>query len=263
MDRPPAFQFYPKDWLDFRVQRMSLAAQGAYVKLLCFMWKDSQDQCSIIDNDRAIATAIGVPCEIWKDLREEIQFPGDPILKEDGQFLRSERLQREAEKQQNYARQQAEKGKRGAQKRWAKEDSHGHSNGHAPAIAQGMTENSSSSSSSLIDIQRDEPLSHLPTDRRSSSKPSGKRKSMLTPMPDGFAISDDLRDWTVKKGYPREVVEREFDTFCNDRLSKGVQYADWDRAFMTWLSRHDEFGKPQRNGHATASTQRRKERLPL
>jgi hypothetical protein len=38
MNRPPAFQFYPKDWLDFRVQRMSLAAQGAYMKILCFMW---------------------------------------------------------------------------------------------------------------------------------------------------------------------------------------------------------------------------------
>ena len=117
MNRPPAFQFYPKDWLDFRVQRMSLAAQGAYLKLLCFMWKDSQDQCSIIDDDRAIATAIGVPCDIWKELRAEIQFPGDPILKEEWEerrVLRSTRLQREAEKQQNYAIQQAEKGKRGA-----------------------------------------------------------------------------------------------------------------------------------------------------
>jgi len=51
MNRPPAFQFYPKDWFDFKVQRMSLAAQGAYLKLLCFMWTDSKDQCSIPDDN--------------------------------------------------------------------------------------------------------------------------------------------------------------------------------------------------------------------
>lgn len=156
MNRPPAFQFYPKDWLDFRVQRMSLAAQGAYMKILCFMWKDSQDQCSIIDDDRAIATAIGVPCEIWKDLREEIQFPGDPILQKEGRYMRSGRLKREAEKQQNYVRRQAEKGKCGAEKRWKKHAGQGHSTSHAPAIAQGMTENSSSSSSSILKKEKNE-----------------------------------------------------------------------------------------------------------
>lgn len=251
MNRPPAFQFYPKDWLDFRVQRMSLAAQGAYLKILCFMWKDSQDQCSIIADDRAIATAIGVPCEKWKELRAEIQFPGDPILKEEGKerpILRSCRLQREAEKQQNYATQQAEKGKRGAQKRWQKEDSHSHSSGHAPAIAQGMTENSSSSSSSL---NKDTKREHgsFPANPQALPKANTKKKPVLVPMPAEFAISDTVRTWAAKQGIQRDLVEREFETFCNDRLSKGVQYADWDRAFMTWLSRHGEFVQPRRNGH--------------
>lgn len=262
MNRPPAFQFYPKDWLDFRVQRMSLAAQGAYLKILCFMWKDSQDQCSIINDDRAIATAIGVPCEVWKDLREEIQFPGDPILQDDGRFLRSGRLKQEAEKQQNHAKQQAEKGKRGAQKRWQKEDSHSHSTGHGAAIAEGMAENSSSSSSSLKEIQRENNGSQQLA-RPRTSQPNTKKKPVLIPLPDGFTISDDLWGWTVKKGFQREFVEQEFDKFCNDRLSKGVQYADWDRAFMTWLSRQGEFGHPRRNGHLPQSAQRRKEPLPL
>lgn len=262
MNRPPAFQFYPKDWLDFRVQRMSLAAQGAYLKILCFMWKDSQDQCSIINDDRAIATAIGVPCEVWKDLREEIQFPGDPILQDDGRFLRSGRLKQEAEKQQNYARQQAEKGKQGAQKRWQKEDSHSHSTGHGTAIAEGMTENSSSSSSSLKEIQRENNGSQRLASPR-TSQANTKKKPLLIPLPDGFTISDDLWGWTVKKGFQREFVEQEFDKFCNDRLSKGVQYADWDRAFMTWLSRQGEFVHPRRKVHLPPSAQRRKEPLPL
>ena len=222
MNRPPAFQFYPKDWLDFRVQRMSLAAQGAYIKILCFMWKDSQDQCSIIDNDRAIATAIGVPCETWKELREEIQFPGGPILKEEGKdmrVLRSCRLQREAEKQQNYTTQQAEKGKRGAQIRWQKNDGHSHSSGHAPAIPQGITETSSSSSSSLNKDTKREHRS-FPANPQAPPTPKTKKKPVLVPMPPEFGISESVWTWATKQGISPHLVQREFETFCNDRLSK-------------------------------------------
>lgn len=266
MNRPPAFQFYPKDWLDFRVQRMSLAAQGAYLKLLCFMWKDSQDQCSIIDDDRAIATAIGVPCDMWKELRTEIQFPGDPILKEEGEerrILRSTRLQREAEKQQNYATLQAEKGKRGAQKRWDKSDGHGHSTGHDPAIAEDMTENSSSSSlKELINGGKEQ------SQEKSSSslRPTPKKKLALIPLPDGFTISDDMWEWATKKQYSREWMEREFEKFCERNRAKGEKYIDWEAAFRTWLLKAEEFAS-SRNGHSTRPTNghslKRRERIPL
>src|SRR6185295_7227154 len=97
----------------------------------------------------------------------------------------------------------------------------GHSTGHSPAIAQGMTGNSSSSSSSLKEIHREGNGSQLPTDLGTSSKPNAKKKPVLSPLPDEFTISNSLWEWTVKKGYSRELVEREFDTFCNDRVSKG------------------------------------------
>jgi hypothetical protein len=117
MNRPPAFQFYPKDWLDFRVQRMSLAAQGAYLKLLCFMWADSADQYSIIDNNELLARAIGTTVEQWLQLRKEIQCESDPILGEKNGYLVSLRLKHEATKQRRYRQLQREKGKRSAQSR--------------------------------------------------------------------------------------------------------------------------------------------------
>ncbi len=117
MNRPPAFQFYPKDWLDFRVQRMSLAAQGAYMKLLCFMWADSKDQRSIEDNDDHLARALGVPDEQWLDLRKEIQHEFDPIFEQKDGRLLSARLRHEAAKQRKYRKSQAEKGVRSAQQR--------------------------------------------------------------------------------------------------------------------------------------------------
>ena len=267
MNRTPAFQFYPKDWLDFRVQRMSLAAQGAYMKLLCFMWKDSQDQCSIIDDDRAIATAIGVPCDMWKELRTEIQFLGDPILIEEGKeprILRSARLQREAEKQQNYAMQQAEKGKRGAQKRWQKEDSHGHSSGHDPAIAGGMTENGSSSS--LRELNKEDVLTQKPEKSLSPARPSPKKKPIPISLPEGFTISDDLWEWGSKKHYVREWMEREFEKFCDRNRATGERYIDWEAAFRNWLLKAEEFAasrnsRPARSVNGQAMN--RRERIPL
>lgn len=44
MNRAPAFQFYADEHLDFKMQRLSLAAQGASMKLRAFMWRESSDQ---------------------------------------------------------------------------------------------------------------------------------------------------------------------------------------------------------------------------
>jgi len=117
VNRPPAFQFFPKDWLDFKVQRMSLAAQGAYMKLLCFMWKDSKNQFSIIDNNDLLARAIGTTVEQWLELRQEIQQSCEPILEEKDGRLLSARLKEEVTKQRKYRKRQSEKGKQSAQQR--------------------------------------------------------------------------------------------------------------------------------------------------
>lgn len=117
MNRPPAFQFYPKDWLDFRVQRMSLAAQGAYLKILCFMWADSHDQCSILDDNGLLSRGLGTTVEQWLELRKEIQCESDPIFEQKSGYLVSARLRHEAAKQRKYRKAQSEKGKRSAQHR--------------------------------------------------------------------------------------------------------------------------------------------------
>lgn len=253
MNRPPAFQFYPKDWLDFRVQRMSLAAQGAYLKILCFMWADSQDQCSILDDNALIARGLGTAVEQWLELRQEIQCESDPIFEQKSSYLVSARLRHEATKQRKYRKAQSEKGKRSAQ----------HRLNHGSTRAEPKHQPEGDSSSSLKELKREGACSALTNNPRSSTPSNPKKKPVLVPLPDGFTISNDLWAWTAKKGYPRELVEREFDTFCNDRLSKGVQYADWDRAFMTWLGRQGEFIHPRRNGRVPPSAQRRKEPLPL
>lgn len=50
----PAFQFYANDWLaDINVTMMSPAQEGAYIRLLCYAWKDPD--CSLPDDDDQLA----------------------------------------------------------------------------------------------------------------------------------------------------------------------------------------------------------------
>jgi uncharacterized protein YdaU (DUF1376 family) len=54
MNRPPAFQFYPNDWLSsLKITLMSPAEEGAYIRLLCYAWADAD--CSLPDDDTVLA----------------------------------------------------------------------------------------------------------------------------------------------------------------------------------------------------------------
>ncbi len=103
--------------MDFRVQRMSLAAQGAYIRLLGYMWADGEKQCSIVDNNECLARALGIPVEEWMSLRKEIQYDGDPIFEEKNGLLVSAYLREAALKQRKYRQLQSKKGVRSAEAR--------------------------------------------------------------------------------------------------------------------------------------------------
>jgi uncharacterized protein YdaU (DUF1376 family) len=132
VSKSPAFQFYPSDWLDLKVLRMSNAAQGVYMRLLCYMWRDSKDQCSIEDNDKTLAKILGFSEKKWKKMRSEIQWEGDEILIEKNGRLISQRLQKEKQKQMD----KSAKARESANARWMRTqceripnayDSHTHS----------------------------------------------------------------------------------------------------------------------------------------
>lgn len=161
-NRSPAFQFYAADWFDFRVQRMSFQSQGIYMKLLAFMWKDSADQCSVLDDDSAISRAIGATSKEWAVARAQIQWANDPILVCASGKLISKRLRKEADKQKQYKNMKSQAGKDGANKRW---------HNHRSAIDVPIAKHSSSSSSSS---SINSPLSPPRGARRSAAKQKPK-----------------------------------------------------------------------------------------
>lgn len=94
----PACWFYWKDWLDYKVQRMSDAAQGVYMRLLAYIWTGTATQYSIQDDDRGLSQALGISMRVWRLRRAEIQWSGDPLLVEENGMLISKRLRKEITK---------------------------------------------------------------------------------------------------------------------------------------------------------------------
>lgn len=118
MEKSPGFFFYVADWLDLKVLRMSLAAQGAYFRLLCHMWKDSQDQCSIEKNVIVIRSLLGVSLEETETILDEIQWENDPIFIEKDGRLVSKRLQSVKNEQVTKRRVKSKAGIKGMQMRY-------------------------------------------------------------------------------------------------------------------------------------------------
>lgn len=111
MKRSPAFQFYPDKWIS-HTRRLSDSAYRVYHELICWMWEQSPDYCSIEADLAAVSCAIARPEQCVTDAFAEIQNAFAPLLKlENGRWV-SNGLRKCAEHQEyrrDVARQAAEK----------------------------------------------------------------------------------------------------------------------------------------------------------
>lgn len=56
MKRPPSFPFFTDDWLGSdTVEGMSLAEQGAFIRLLARAWNSPDKDCGLPDDDAVLA----------------------------------------------------------------------------------------------------------------------------------------------------------------------------------------------------------------
>ena len=103
MNKPPAFQFYPKDFLsDINVVTMTNEQRGVYITLLCHCWLEN-----------------GIPIDspLVKDWLQD----GSPIRKcfyKKGERLRHKRLDQEKRKQKDWSAKSSLGGQISAKKRW-------------------------------------------------------------------------------------------------------------------------------------------------
>ena len=118
-NKPPAFQFYAKDWTASPTrQMMSLAAQGAYINLLAIAW--DSDPIATIPNqpDKLWKLATAMP-EEWTLIKDEVLENFEPF-DEDSTRLVNKRLRRQWLELKEFSEMASDRGKKGAAGRWPK-----------------------------------------------------------------------------------------------------------------------------------------------
>lgn len=63
-----------------------------------------------------------------------------------------------------------------------------------------------------------------------AERKTGKKKPQKTTLPEGFGISDRVRDWASKKNHTN--LEDHLENFISSAKAKSYTYASWDDAFM-------------------------------
>jgi hypothetical protein len=70
VNKPPAFQFYPKDWLaSGTVRRMSWAARGLFIELLALCWDNEGLPTESEDLRRMVRCQPGVWRRLWAEVK--------------------------------------------------------------------------------------------------------------------------------------------------------------------------------------------------
>jgi len=108
---PPAFQFYPNDFVS-GTRKMTTTEVGAYMLLLCAQWDDG-----FVPGDDPVALAQTMRCtrpaavKIWARICEK-------FIRDDAGRWRNVRLEHVREEQEAFRIKQAQNGAKGANKRW-------------------------------------------------------------------------------------------------------------------------------------------------
>jgi hypothetical protein len=148
MPNPPAFQFYPADFLaDENVVMMSNQALGCYIKLMCYCWREG----SIPADQGRIAKLCGEDSSAMAQLWLSIS-PCFSTAIDDPSRLVHPRLDKERQKQLEFRKERAESGLKGSAARWKKRNGSAMAKPMAEPMANHGSSSSSSSSSSDISI---------------------------------------------------------------------------------------------------------------
>lgn len=227
MEKPPAFQFYPSDFLsDENVVLMNNAEVGCYIKLLCFCWKQGSIPGDVVKLAKLCNEESDSMAQLWTAIKPCFQN-GDI----DGRLVH-QRLKRERQKQDDFRQERSESGKKGADIRWKKKKG---GSGIAQPLPEPLAKNGSSSSSSLIYIQK------------CGSKKDDFHYQIKVPFPPQIFLTERMKEYVKIQGcedpnYPAQL----FEDFRNHHKSAGKKFVDWTTTFQTWVRNDKKFYSPDK-----------------
>lgn len=148
-NKPPAFQFYPSEFLaDENVKLMTCEERGAYITLLCHNWIEG----SLPDDDKSLA--------ILSDAKERWPLIKAKILKcfchsSAKKRYSNPRLKKEKKKQKRFSEIKSKSGKLGASARWGKSKEKKQPDGSAIVLPMAKNSSLSLSLSSIKETKKE------------------------------------------------------------------------------------------------------------
>jgi uncharacterized protein YdaU (DUF1376 family) len=169
--KPPAFQFYVKDWLgSASVAMMTNEQRGCYIQLLAYSWPDGIPCPSMAD-----ASSIAKHMLNLRDDASSIACLA-PVLAQfevqDGKLVHP-RLVEQFHSMASYHTMTAERAKKAAESRWGKKD--------ASSMPQAMLGDASSSASSICNLQSENSTVQDGTERSDDQTGNGEAKAESAP----------------------------------------------------------------------------------
>ena len=220
MEKSPAFQFYPNNWLgSSKVGTMTPAEEGAYIRLLCYAWNEADG--GLPDDDATLARLSRLG-KHWKRSSQKIL---SCFTKENGRLFNS-RLSMERNKQIEFRAKASLAGKKSAMVRAIG------SKVRSPDVQQLFNEPStlqSSSSSSFSDTN----VSHrIPKDKKSVIGKTFEAPE-LKEIAEYFSEQTQNR-WTEKE------IKMQSNKFFNYYTSNGWKVGknamkDWHATARNWI----------------------------
>jgi len=228
MNRPPAFQFYPGDWLsNANVSMMTLEEEGAYIRLLCHCWIEGY-----LPNDDAKLAMLskGASTTVLSLVRQRFQPSAD-----DAHILINLRLVRERQKQVAWREKSSAGGRKSAQLRAKSTDRKSKGGSTGPLQPNG------NSSSSVFSLQS--------SSNKVFTEPAVP-KTKGTRIPENFSVTLEHQRWAKEHNLPSpsDYIE----AFCDYWRAKpgaGGVKLDWDATFRNWM--RNSLTKGAVNGNGT------------
>lgn len=220
--KPPAFQFYVKDWLGSKsVRMMTVTQRGFFIQLLAEAW----------DSDRPGYLPDGYPVWQLAGAQSESEFlasGGEAVLsqftKDSKGRLFNKRLLFERKKQIAYSKLQSNKGTAGAAKRW-----HRSFRGHPSSVRQPLPDDGraaalhlqsaseSPSSSSNAAHAGNEPQS---TAQTSTTKPPELLVQKLQEWNPGFDLEAITNLWSACRARSPDCTQEEVLAMCDQKFKQ-------------------------------------------
>ena len=223
---PPAFQFYPRDWLSSSaVRRMTYTERGIFLELLLFSWCDG----GIPDDDVEIAKLLHITVGAWRKCAPRIR---PRFIPQGDGLLVNVRLEQVRAEQEAHARERSEAGKAGAKKRWQKHPVANGSDIAQPSVKNGTAiqqplakySSSSSSSSAVRTVRTGGVYRETSAEPTADTPPPPLVGPRLCPLSASHA-------WCDGKCHVPRAIHVEFQRLAPETFNLLTWYAEVDQAF--------------------------------